>query len=302
MKRRFGFLLCLAVLACCPADSAGIALRVPGADVRVQFESGNYHLPKDVYIAWLQTAADAVRAYYRQFPVPKLLIKVRSQPGDDVGFATTACEHGQAVIEIPIGESMSGKMLKESWVAAHEMTHLAFPLVMRNRRWVAEGQATYIEPLARLQIHDLSAESVWGDLSTHLSSGLPRADDSGLNSSHSIRRTYWGGAFFCLLADLEIRRQTKCRLGLQDAVAAIDKKGGNVTSDWSVERAFQVGDQAVGLTVLEDLDAKMCDAPYTVDLASIWKQLGVAKADGVVRFDDTAPLASVRHAIEAGHP
>jgi hypothetical protein len=278
----------------------GETLTVPGATVKVNFERGNYKFDRAVYLAWLQTAANAVRAYYHQFPVPKLLVKIRSQPGDDVGFATTDCEHGCAVIEIPIGEEMSKDALRKSWVATHEMTHLAFPMVMHNRRWVAEGQATYIEPLARLRIHDLSAEKVWDDLYTNLATGLPQPGDCGLDNSYRIRRIYWGGALFCLLADIEMREQTKNRFGLEDAVAAIVSKGDNITSDCGVDDAFQVGDKAVGLQVLEELDAKMRDAPYVVDLSSIWKQLGISKENGTLRFDDTARLASVRHAIEAG--
>ena len=39
----------------------------------------------------------------------------------------------------------------------------------------------------------------------------------GLDNTHTWGRTYWGGAMFCLLADVEIRRRTHNRRGLQDA-------------------------------------------------------------------------------------
>lgn len=277
-------------------------LDVSDADVKVLFDEGDFKLPRAVYLGWLQTAVNAVRTYYRQFPVEHLLVKLKSEAGDDVGFSTSTFEDGRGEIEIPIGENMSAKQLQASWVAAHEMTHLAFPIVGHRRRWAAEGQATYIEPIARLQVGDYTKEQMWGDLVKHLPSGLPQDTDTGLDGFHSIRRTYWGGALFFFLADLEIRKQTGNRYGLQDAVIGIVKAGGNAGSDWTVEKAFQAGDQSVHLNVLADLDAKMSTRPYTVDLMELWKNLGVSYQDGRIVFDDTARWTAIRHAIESGKP
>jgi hypothetical protein len=40
-------------------------------------------------------------------------------------------------------------------------------------------------------------------------------------------------------------------------------------------------------------------APGTVDLADMWKRLGVRVEAGRVTFDDHAPLAALRRAITA---
>ena len=46
--------------------------------------------------------------------------------------------------------------------------------------------------------------------------GLPQAGDQGLDNTGTWGREYWGGAMFCLLADIEIRKATKiasaCRM------------------------------------------------------------------------------------------
>jgi len=283
-----------------PHDGEEAELKVPDADVRVRFDEGEFKLPRSAYLSWLQTAADAIRAYYRRFPVQHVLVKLKGEPGDDIGFATTGFEDGAGQIEIPIGEDISATRLKESWVAAHEMTHLAFPMVGHRRRWVAEGQATYIEPLARLQVGDRTSKQVWRDLVEHLPSGLPESGAGGLDGFHSIGRTYWGGALFFLLADIEIRKQTHNKQGLEDAEIAIVKSGGNAGSDWSIGQAFQTGDQAVHGNVLEDLDSKMATKEYRVDLDELWKQLGVLKESDQIVFDDKAPLAYIRLSIEKG--
>ena len=43
--------------------------------------------------------------------------------------------------------------------------------------------------------------------------GLPKEGDKGLDYTHTWGRTYWGGAIFCLLADIEIRQQTNNKNG-----------------------------------------------------------------------------------------
>src|SRR6201987_4035978 len=93
--------------------------------------------------------------------------------------------------------------------------------------------------------------------------------------THTWGRTYWGGALFCLLADVEIRRQTNNAKGLEQALRAILDAGGDIRREWNLEDALRIGDHTVGVNVLEPLYVKMKDTPVTVDLDSLWKQLGV---------------------------
>jgi hypothetical protein len=51
------------------------------------------------------------------------------------------------------------------------------------------------------------------------------------------------------------------------------------------------------VSVLQPLYAKMKDKPVSVDLASLWAQLGVQSDGAIVRFDDSATLAAIRRAI-----
>ncbi len=272
-----------------------------GARIAVVFDPDSKQVRHELFLSWLETAAKAVSAYYGKFPARRLLVKIKIEPGSKMRFSTTAFEGGRPVIEIPVGVDIAADELKSNWVATHEMTHLAFPMVDYPSRWVAEGQATYIEPLARLQIGDRTPEQVWGDLAAHLPSGLPKEGDGGLNGSRGIGRVYWGGALFCLLGDIQIRQQTHNEKGFQDAAAAILSAGGDIGSDWSASRALEEGDKAVGGHVLGDLYARMGDTPVNTDLADLWKQLGVQAKKEQITFDNSAPLAAVRRAIELGH-
>jgi hypothetical protein len=130
-----------------------------------------------------------------------------------------------------------------------------------------------------------------------MAQGEPEAGDLGLDRTHTWGRTYWGGALFCLVADVEIRKHTGNKRGLQDALRGIVDAGGAIDKDWPIERVLRIGDQATGTTALENLYAKWSKAPVEVDLESLWGQLGISRADGKVILINDAPLASVRTAI-----
>ena len=174
------------------------------------------------------------------------------------------------------------------------MTHLALPSLPEDQEWLEEGLATYDEPLARAQAGRLSAEAVWSGMVKGMPNGLPQAGDHGLDNTHTWGRTYWGGALFCLLADLEIRRSTQNRFGLQDALRAILATG-SMESESAVQPLLDVGDRAVGVPVLTELYRQMKDQPAPI----VWVAGGVEivrEGDGV-RFVEDAPEASIRRAI-----
>ena len=127
--------------------------------------------------------------------------------------------------------------------------------------------------------------------------GLPEDGDRGLDHTHTWGRTYWGGAMFCLLADVDIRRRTQLRFGLQDALRAVLRASGGLAADWPIERVLRTGDAAVGTKTLEELYAQMKDKPVAPDLMGVWRELGVLPEGDSVRLVDDAPLAPVRHAI-----
>ncbi len=181
----------------------------------------------------------------------------------------------------------------------HEMVHLAFPSVPDEHHWIEEGIATYVEPIARAQVGDLPSETVWRELVDGLPRGLPASGDRGLDNTHTWGRTYWGGALFCLIADVEIHQRTNNRYGLQDALRGIVRAGGNMQHDWPLARALKAGDDAVGVPVMLELYDRMKATPVTPDLTAMWSQLGVRPSRDSVVFDQSAPQASIVRSIMA---
>ena len=110
--------------------------------------------------------------------------------------------------------------------------------------------------------------------------GEPKSSDRGLDRTHTWGRTYWGGALFCLVADVNIRRQTNNTYGLQDALRAVVAAGGTIEKNWPLPRVLSVGDKATHTSVLEDLHRDWSDTPVRVDLPLLWRQLGVQEEGG----------------------
>jgi predicted metalloprotease with PDZ domain len=195
-----------------------------------------------------------------------------------------------------VGTRADKEEFRSSWVMCHEMTHLAFPSLPREQHWIEEGMATYIEPIARAMTGIVSEESMWEEIMRKAPDAF-RNIRTGLNGETDYRRIYWGGAVFFLLADIEIRRNTKNKYTLQDAMQAILRSEGTMNVDRDVYRVLRTGDKAVTGRVLENLYEKFGKTAYIPDLERLWRELGVERNGSTVRFRNDAPLAAVRKAI-----
>lgn len=247
---------------------------------------------------WVNRAAAAVCTYYGKYPVSHTSLNVQVRGGAGVHHGVTYPAEDGGRIRISAGPGTTQAQLDDDWMLTHEMIHQAFPYMTDNHHWIEEGISVYVEPIARVQAGQLSATQMWRDMVRDMPQGEPEYGDEGLDRTHTWGRTYWGGAMFCLEADVRIREQTHNRKGLQDALRGILNAGGNIDQDWPIERAFEAGDKATGTTVLMDLYQQMRGSDVPTDLASLWQQLGIEKkADGSVAFNSHAKLAGVREAI-----
>jgi len=281
-----------------PAAQAVPDLRIGEAVIHVELDPGAFGNGADQILAWIRRSAGIVERYYGEFPTPRLTVHVNARSGDGVGGGQTFAHPG-ALIRVQVGREVTDAQLLGDWVLVHEMIHLALPDTGEDRAWLSEGLATYVEGVARVRAGNRAEADVWAEEIRQMPKGLPQPGDRGLDHTHTWARTYWGGAMFCLLADVEIRRRSHGRSGLQDALRAVLRASGGLAADWPVERALHTGDEAVGGTTLEDLYARMKDAPFAPDLMQLWQQLGIEPQGSTVRLSDTAPLADIRRAIMA---
>ena len=271
-------------------------LIVGGAKLHVAFAPGDFTLPKERLLAWIEKSAKAVATYYGRFPVASARVLIVPIEGRGARGGQAFGYRGAAV-RLLVGRASTEDDLVRDWKAVHEMIHLALPDVEENHTWLSEGLAVYIESISRVQAGDLSPQKIWGEFVRDMPNGLPEAGDNGLDFTHTWGRTYWGGAIFALLADIEFRKQTGNKKGLQDAMRGVIAANGSLQNDWPIERVLAVADKAGGATVLSELYQSLRATPGDQDLDALWRDLGVVVAGDNVTFDDRAPLAAIRQAI-----
>ncbi|HEY3936691.1 MAG TPA: hypothetical protein VGL97_04645 [Bryobacteraceae bacterium] len=278
-------------------ESAATKLKIGGAAIEVTLGEGGFDLGPSAILAWVTKAAKAVIEYYGVFPVPQMRIRVNPSERRSGVFGGTTWGQNPPFTRIFVGRHTTQAELDDDWMMTHELVHTAFPDVDEDHHWIEEGIATYVEPIARVQIGDLQASRIWGDMARDMPKGEPQAFDEGLDHTHTWGRTYWGGALFCLVADVRIRQASQNRKGLQDALRGIRAAGGTIEHHWALESAFAVGDQATHTKVLSKLYSEMKDQPYPVDLNALWSELGVKVYENTVSLDERAPLAAIRRSI-----
>jgi hypothetical protein len=294
VKRR-AVLAAPALLLARPAAAA--AAKLHNGHVALEIEGEGPEPLLAMIPKWIEKSAEAVSLYYGRFPVPAVRIVVKLQNGTGVRGGKTYPGDPPAIIA-PTGRfSEEVHLMEADWVMVHEMIHLAFPDLDGNHRWMHEGIAVYVESIARVQAGHLRPEQIWGDFVSQMPKGLPDEGDGGLDQGDSWGRRYWGGALFCLLADVEIRKRTKNAKGLQHALRGIIDDGRDYRREWPFRETLEVGDRATGETVLADFYDRYRDKPERPRLEALWQELGVSVSGREVSFAADAQLSSIREAL-----
>jgi hypothetical protein len=274
-------------------------LKLDGAIIDVTFDSAPTAALRQLLVAWITKAAKAVDIYYARYPVSRVEVHIKLYEGHGARSGHASGWNGPE-ISISVGRYTTAADLadpSEEWLMTHEMVHLAFPSVAEQHHWIEEGLATYVEPVARVRAGELTAPRIWGDMLDGMPQGLPQAGDRGLDHTATWGRTYWGGALFCLLADIEIRERTNNRKGLEDALRGILDAGGSIETEGELTQILDTADAAIGVSVMHPLYDRMKATPVPVDLANLWRQLGVEKHGDEILLRDDAPWAAIRKSI-----
>jgi hypothetical protein len=272
------------------------AFSLGGARISVEIRDVVLREKKAMLLDWVVYSAETVSDYYGRFPVDKVHIKVQVAGGHAVRFGQ-AFGGDSPFLRIVVGEHVTPEVLRRDWIMVHEMVHLAMADVPEANRWWLEGLSTYVESIARAQSEYLDEAFIWQNFIERMPQGLPQGGDRGLDQTPTWGRTYWGGALFCLLADIEIRKLTNNEKSLQDALRGVLADGYSMQASAEPIQIFESGDRAIGLSVLVPMYEKMKSDPYPVDLDQLWQALGVSVDNETIVYDDDAPLAHVRKAL-----
>ena len=269
-------------------------LDVSGATLELQFAPGLDAATRADATTWVKRCAAAVAAFFGRFPLPQVELLVVPEAGSGVLSGKSYAEPAP-LLRLRVGRTTSAAQFASDWILVHEMVHLAVPRLPVAQQWLHEGIATYVEALARGRAGLVSADQVWLAWRRQMPQGQPRPGDAGLDHTPTWARTYWGGASFCLIADVRSRQRGTPGRGLQQALQGVLQAGGDLRVAWPATRVLGVADAALGQTTFTELYDEMKNRAVSTDLDSLWRSLGVS-ASGL---RDDAPLAPIRRAILA---
>jgi predicted metalloprotease with PDZ domain len=252
-------------------------------------------------VGWVKSAAGCVASLFGRFPVSATVFVVPARRGDGVVFGRVFSLAGASVVLL-FGTEAKPASMHTDWVAVHELFHLGTPSFVGEAHWLEEGLATYYEPILRERAGWMTEEDLWRHFAEAMPRGLRKeGDPPALDDRDDIDSTYWGGALFAMLADVRIREATGGARSLDDVLRAALAQLGDATHGARLADFVRVGDAATGTHVLADLVARDAVAGEPVDLAGLWRDLGVVEAaGGGVALRDDAPRAAVRKGIAAG--
>jgi hypothetical protein len=284
------------------SPSAPSILRVGGGEIEWVVLPGELPYPIDTVERWIERAARAVVGYFGRLPVPRVALLVTpagEAPAPAWGGSTMG--YVGASIRVRAGKTLPLEA-DDDWILTHELVHLALPNLPLEHRWMEEGLATYVEPIVRRRAGMMSAEDAWANLWRGMPQGLPAAEDEGLDRIGALGRrqawgrTYWGGALFWMMADVELLEKTEGRVGLDDVLRGILREG-DIRTRWELPHLLDAAERASGVPVLRDLHERLAAAPGRPDLDDLWNRLGVSERDGRMVLDDDAPRAWIRRRV-----
>lgn len=282
-----------------PPETEGTMTQLMIGDARIELfiEGRPFDLSTAQLSRWVESSAGIVADYYGGFPIPEVRVNLRGARGAGVVTGQAMPTNTLARVNVLVGLKATPQALARDWILIHELIHLAFPSIHRRHQWLTEGLSTYVESIARAQVGALTADQVWLGFLDGMPKGLPQAGDKGLDFTPTWGRTYWGGALFCLLADVQIRAETQNKKSLQDGLRAICQAGYHMMEVGRVSKVLAIADQATGTRILTTQYEQMRDQPLPTEVDSLWRRLGVSQQGKQVQYDDSAPQAGIRLAL-----
>ncbi len=260
-----------------------------------------YGMTDEAIKTWVDDATKVVTPLFGRFPVDRTtLFIVPAKNEDEVVFGKVLSLAG-ASVALVVGDKMPESARRQDWVLVHELFHLGFPTFRGEGRWLGEGLATYYEPILRARAGWTKEADVFRQFARNMPRGMPqRGSSAGLAARDDLDSIYWGGALFCLAADVAIREETRNKRSLDDVIRIALARGGDATKVWTVAEVMRVGDEVTGTNVLSRMYERHAQRGERIDLEGILAALGVERLDdGGWTLDDSRRLAWVRRGIVA---
>lgn len=283
-------------------------LEIGAARLEVAVVAGRLDVGREGVARWLERAGGAVAQLHGAFPRERVQVVVVpvGPGGGGVAFGLVRRGGGPSVMLL-VHENATEQELEESWVAVHELSHLAMPLFQRRDTWLSEGFASYYQEVLRARAGLQTPLEAWRRLDGGFDRGrfgtagrqTLRDASADMRNSGAYHRVYWSGAAFMLEADMRLRA---AGASLDEAVAANTEAFIERTGAWRGEGLTERLDRVPGRSLTRRLYESYARLRRFPDVERLYAQLGLVRGDdGRLELDPYADAAKValRDAIMA---
>lgn len=262
-------------------------------------------------LGWLQRVAKAALSAYGHLALPDVQVLVLP-----VGAQSQAVVFGQSTrgqgnaLTLFVDPAQSEAAFDHDWVAVHELSHLFHPYLGDRGSWLAEGLATYYQNVLRARAGLLTPEQAWEQLDDGFTRGRRATHgDSTLEESaaqmgerHDFQRIYWSGTAYWLGVDVELRRASRNRLSVDEALRRFDACCLPSSKRWAPDEFVAKLDALIGSDVFSRAFREFRARRDFPDLAALYAALGIRRNGASLRFGEGSPEADVRNAIMRAAP
>ncbi|MCW9016462.1 MAG: hypothetical protein OQJ89_05835, partial [Kangiellaceae bacterium] len=195
---------------------------------------------KDNLIEWIRQTERALVDFLGKHPLPMIqvvLIENRRFRKSPVPWGEVN-RGGGIGIRFVVDSSQPIDNFYQDWTATHEFSHLLAPKIDYRDSWLSEGLASYLQYLLMAQAGNIPSELAWQKLYEGLMRGAKGTKDVGPEILRDVvenrrkkgswrsgrtMRIYWSGAAYFLLADWQLRKTSKNKLGLAQVLAKFNQ-------------------------------------------------------------------------------
>ncbi|QRO00918.1 hypothetical protein JRI60_18730 [Archangium violaceum] len=251
-------------------------VRPPGAVLEVAVLGRMSHVEDAALCAWVRQAAEEVMTVRRTFPYPRVTVRIVPVPRrDNPSLFGMVLWSSPPSVSLLVGQDATPGSFTRDWVAVHELLHLAHPIFLPRVSWLSEGLATYLTEVARARSGRQTPERAWEEILDGFARGRravgTRTMQDVIDQGDSYVGTYWTGALFALHLDVELRRVTGNRQGLEDVLERLARAGSTASLD---DFAMAV-DALAGRPLFRALLSRHLSAPSFSEQDALLQALGV---------------------------
>lgn len=223
MKKIFSFCFFLILVSCgaepkAPVIQEKVVKEIPAQRINWIWEDEFSEEEKLKLTEWIQFTSDCAQEVLGRYPFDIYYHFHRRENQDHaVVFGHTARTDTYNGAHFYLDPTYSFQEILDDWIAPHEISHLALPILAKDNMWFYEGFATYMSRKVMIEmktITELEADSTCRERLAFIkpaynsNSTFVVVADS-LKNQYRYSQLYWGGASYFCTIDLQLAKLNK---------------------------------------------------------------------------------------------